>query len=187
MSLLVQSAPGLTTRVICCAGSIATAKRGGGSISLMFSICWIWSRCHHSFPTELSVRPLLAFISVTGLHWMFITLCWHGETASCPSLRFHPGRGGMAGLRSRPPSFIRMTRCFCLAQGPILAVSRRGHRPLPRQMAPPIGPWLDPAAPPSSRLALWRQIRRRVWQAARKAADWPIASMPTVTSHSPSP
>jgi uncharacterized NAD(P)/FAD-binding protein YdhS/glyoxylase-like metal-dependent hydrolase (beta-lactamase superfamily II) len=57
-------------------------------------------------------------------------------------------------------------------QGPILALSRRGHQPLPHKIAPPMGVWLDPAAAPVTAMALWRVVRRRARQAIQEVGDW---------------
>ncbi|MFM9088089.1 MAG: FAD/NAD(P)-binding protein, partial [Cyanobium sp.] len=57
-------------------------------------------------------------------------------------------------------------------QGPILALSRRGHQPLPHKIAPPIGAWLDPAAAPVTALALLRLVRRRAQQAIQETGEW---------------
>jgi uncharacterized NAD(P)/FAD-binding protein YdhS/glyoxylase-like metal-dependent hydrolase (beta-lactamase superfamily II) len=57
-------------------------------------------------------------------------------------------------------------------RGPLVALSRRGFRPLPHRIAAPIGPWLDPERAPSTVLDLWRLIRQRVKQAQESSEDW---------------
>jgi uncharacterized NAD(P)/FAD-binding protein YdhS/glyoxylase-like metal-dependent hydrolase (beta-lactamase superfamily II) len=57
-------------------------------------------------------------------------------------------------------------------RGPILALSRRGHQPIPHRIAPPIGAWLDPDAAPVTALALWKVVRQRAQQAIQDTGDW---------------
>jgi len=57
-------------------------------------------------------------------------------------------------------------------RGPILALSRRGHQPIPHKIAPPIGAWLDPEAAPATALALWRVVRGKARQAIKESGDW---------------
>ncbi|MFM9088979.1 MAG: FAD/NAD(P)-binding protein, partial [Cyanobium sp.] len=57
-------------------------------------------------------------------------------------------------------------------RGPILALSRRGHQPIPHKIAPPIGPWLGPEAAPTTTLALGRLVRRRARQAIQETGEW---------------
>lgn len=57
-------------------------------------------------------------------------------------------------------------------RGPIVALSRHGHRPNAHRSVQPIGDWLDPLGAPTTVLELWRLIRRRVAQASRQGQDW---------------
>ena len=57
-------------------------------------------------------------------------------------------------------------------RGPIWALSRRGHQPIAHNIAPPIGPWLDPASAPVTALALWRIVRSRAQQTIQETGDW---------------
>lgn len=57
-------------------------------------------------------------------------------------------------------------------RGPIVALSRRGHRPTAHRSVTPLGNWLDADAAPSTTLGLWRLVRARVEQAALEGHDW---------------
>lgn len=57
-------------------------------------------------------------------------------------------------------------------RGPIVALSRRGHRPNAHRSVPPLGDWIDADRAPATVLGLWRLIRARADQAAREGHDW---------------
>ena len=57
-------------------------------------------------------------------------------------------------------------------RGPIVALSRRGHRPNAHRSVAPLGDWIDVAGAPASMLGLWRLIRARADQAGREGQDW---------------
>ena len=57
-------------------------------------------------------------------------------------------------------------------RGPIVAISRHGHRPNAHRSVQPIGDWLDPVGTTTTVLGLWRRIRQRVAEAKRQGQDW---------------
>lgn len=57
-------------------------------------------------------------------------------------------------------------------RGPIVALSRRGHRPNAHRRVEPLGDWLDPEQVPSTVVGLWRLIRERAALASRQGQDW---------------
>ena len=57
-------------------------------------------------------------------------------------------------------------------RGPIVALSRRGHRPKPHRKVRPYGPWLSTQEAPNTVLGLWRRIRSEIRHAQNQGEDW---------------
>jgi uncharacterized NAD(P)/FAD-binding protein YdhS/glyoxylase-like metal-dependent hydrolase (beta-lactamase superfamily II) len=57
-------------------------------------------------------------------------------------------------------------------RGRIVALSRRGHRPVSHRRVAPLGAWLEAEQAPATVLGLWRLIRARVKLAQQHGHDW---------------